>query len=734
MYYVTGVTMSNNRTTAKENLAKLMASENLLVEHADVPTAAFDLMKRKLYLPNWKNISDDVYTLLISHEVGHALYTPKEEWESQIMKEKNVEFKNVVNIVEDVRIEKLIQQKYPGTIRAFRSGYDELEKSNLFGTVGRDITEYGLLDRLNIHFKVGHFGYVNVPFSDKERVWLDRVNICKTFTEVLSLAKELMEFVEKNEESQGKSKPSQNGESSEYEVTEGDEQVSAQPQEQGDKSGMYRASPNDERQNNNDNEESEESKSSSDKPQEHSRGKVIVETQRHFDKAIQDLVAKNVKSNAYVNLPNTELDKIIVPYKRVHTQIREYYSKYYPQVFDWAGKHVHTFKNNSKNVVNQMANIFEMKKKARLDIRALTSKTGTLDMNRVHSYRYNDDVFKKVTTIPQGKSHGLVMFIDLSSSMYENIAGTFEQLLNLVLFCRRVNIPFEVYGFTDTYCAREGLVSHPRKYGTLYFDDRFCLRQYFTNRMTGVEFNDALQNIMCMMQYYNRTTYTGLPTQEQLNCTPLNPAIISGISVVNAFRDKNNLDIVNTIFLTDGEDTHGLTYTDDNGNDTYVGESYWTSRYSTANQNSRNYIRDLKTRKQWLIDNSTTTLLNIMREQTGAKVIGFFLAKKRDAQGRIEQMTQDRKRSDALMDSYKKNKFAEINNVDGYDAYYIIPSGSGLNVTSDEFESEVDTNIDWQDEKQAKKIMRSVQKEFATQMSQKMVSRVLLNRFIEHIS
>lgn len=725
--------MSNNRTSSKENLAKLMATENLLVEHADVPTAAFDLLKRKLYLPNWKDISDDVYTLLISHEVGHALYTPKDEWEAQIMKEKNAEFKNVVNIVEDVRIEKLIQQKYPGTIRAFRAGYDELQKSNLFGTVGRNIGEYGLLDRLNIHFKVGHFGYVNVPFSDKERPWVDRVNACKTFAEVLSLAKELMEYVEKNEESQGKSQPNQAGDSSEYDQSQESKDGSSSDEEGTQKSRNLQQVEGDE-QNETENNESEDSTSSKVKPDERKPGKVRVETQKHFDRALQDLVAKNVKSNVYVNLPETELDKVIVPYKKVHAQIREYYSKYYPQVSDWAAKHVNTFKNNSKTVVNQMANIFEMKKKARLDVRALTSKTGTLDMNRVHSYRYSDDVFKKITTIPQGKSHGLVMFIDLSSSMCENISGTFEQLLNLVLFCRRVNIPFEVYGFTDSYSARDGLLAHPKKYGTLHFDERFCLRQYFSNRMTGVEFNDALQNIMCMMQYYNRTTYTGLPTQEQLNCTPLSPAIISGIAVVNAFRNNNNLDIVNTVFLTDGEDTHGLAYTDDNGSESYVGESYWASRYSMAKGNARNYIRDLKTRKQWLIDNSTTTLLNIMREQTGAKVIGFFLARKRDAQSRIDQMTQDRKRSEELMDSYKKNKFAEITNVDGYDAFYIVPNGSGLTVTSDEFESEVDKNIDWEDEKQAKKAMRSVQKEFATQMTQKMVSRVLLNRFIEHIS
>lgn len=728
--------MSNTRTSSKEALAKLMATENLFVEHANVPTAAFDLIKRRLFLPNWKDISDNVYTLLISHEVGHALFTPKKEWEDEILKVKDRNFKNVVNILEDVRIEKLIQQKYPGTTRAFKAGYDELQKSNLFGTVGKDIEEYGLLDRLNIHFKVGHFGYVNVPFSEEEKPWLNKINSCKTFSDVLSLSKELMEYVKDHEESQGK-----DGESEETE--DGDASQENQQQKK------FKLSPDnnngkDSNGNSDDNQQNEEPQDpsedsgnkSDDGDDKQPSNPLKVKTQQHFDNALKDLVDTNIKNNVYVNLPNTDIEKLVVPYKKVHSQIRDYYSTYYCQVYEWAGKQVGSFKGNAKNVVNQMANLFEMKKKARLDVRALTSRTGTLDMNRVHSYRYNDDVFKKVTTIPMGKSHGLVMFIDLSSSMYDSISGTFEQLLNLVLFCRRVNIPFEVYGFTDCYSARDGLLQHPKQIGSLFFDERFCLRQYFSNKMTGTEFNDALQNILCMMQYYNRTSYAGVPTQEQLNCTPLNPAIIAGISIVNKFRESNNLDIVNTIFLTDGEDTHGLSYTDENGSDTFLGWMGLSMRFKSNNNSSdRNYIRDVKSRKQWEITNSTTTLLNILREQTGAKVIGFFLAKKRDAQCRIEQMIQDRKNSENLMDSFKKNKFAEITGADGYDAYYIIPNGSGLSVTSDEFESQIDTNsVDWDDEKQAKKVMRSVQKDFATQMSQKMTSRILLNRFIEHIS
>lgn len=722
-----------NRTSSKETLAKLMATENLLVEHADVPTAGFDLLKRKLLLPNWKNISDNVYTLLISHEVGHALFTPKDEWEAEIMKTKDSSFKTVVNIVEDVRIEKMIQSKYPGTIRAFKAGYDELQKANFFGTAGRDINSYGLLDRLNIHFKIGHFGYINVPFSEKEKPWLDKLSSCKSFSEVLALAKDLMEFVEKNPESQGQSQegdPSDAGDSGEEKVQK-KVGVVTEDSESGEGSGSQEVDPSelDAIIDPNNLLGKQESDNDPSNP-------IRVETQQKLDESLRSLIDQNIKNTAYVNLPATELDKLIVPYKKVHTQIREYYSKFYPQVFEWSANQVQTFKNTSKNVVNQMANLFEMKKKARLDVRSLTAKTGQLDMNRVHSYRYNEDVFKKVTTTPQGKSHGLVMFIDLSSSMYDSLSGTFEQLLNLVLFCRRISIPFEVYGFTDSYSAKDGIADHPRNFGTILYDARFCLRQYFSHKMTGVEFNEALQNILCMMQYYNRTSYTGIPVQEQLNCTPLNPAIIAGIQVVNSFRSANNLDVVNTIFLTDGDDTHGITYLNETtGEETFLGNSHYPYHYySASNPRERNFIRDLKSRKQWEVKASTPTLLNILREQTGAKVIGFFLARKRDAQMRIENMSRDRNKSAALLDSFKKMKFAEINNVMGYDAYYIIPNGSSLSVSSDEFEAEIDTTVDWDDEKQAKKAMKTAQKEFANQMSEKVVSRVLLNRFIDHIS
>ena len=63
-------------TEVKGTLAKLLATENLNVEHRNVPTAYFDIENRILCLPIWKDVSADVYDMLVGHEVGHALYTP----------------------------------------------------------------------------------------------------------------------------------------------------------------------------------------------------------------------------------------------------------------------------------------------------------------------------------------------------------------------------------------------------------------------------------------------------------------------------------------------------------------------------------------------------------------------------------------------------------------------------------------------------------------------------------
>ena len=89
----------------KSQLAKLLATEDLVVEHRHVETAQFNVHTRVLTFPQWEKASSNVYDMLVGHEVGHALYTPNRNW----LKEFNIS-PQFVNIVEDVRIEKMMKR------------------------------------------------------------------------------------------------------------------------------------------------------------------------------------------------------------------------------------------------------------------------------------------------------------------------------------------------------------------------------------------------------------------------------------------------------------------------------------------------------------------------------------------------------------------------------------------------------------------------------------------------
>ena len=121
-----------------------------MVEHKQTPTAYFDVDRRVLTLPNWDKASDIVYDMLVGHEVGHALFTPNKDWRYDVDCPKDF-----VNVIEDARIEKLMKRKYPGLKKSFAGGYKELNDRDFFDTHGEDLGSYSLIDRINLHFKIG---------------------------------------------------------------------------------------------------------------------------------------------------------------------------------------------------------------------------------------------------------------------------------------------------------------------------------------------------------------------------------------------------------------------------------------------------------------------------------------------------------------------------------------------------------------------------------------------------
>ena len=180
----------------KSQLAKLIATENIDVQHNKVKTASFDTLNRILTLPLFKQQSGDVYDMLIAHECSHALYTPNDGWLK--LKDDN-ELRSYVNVLEDCRIDRMIQKKYPGVVKNYINGFDILEKQNFFSTHDKDInTDLMLIDKINMYYKSSK----RLPFifSPDNKKWLGKIDNLKTFDEVVSLAKELLDWQKKEVE------------------------------------------------------------------------------------------------------------------------------------------------------------------------------------------------------------------------------------------------------------------------------------------------------------------------------------------------------------------------------------------------------------------------------------------------------------------------------------------------------------------------------------------------------
>ena len=183
----------------KGQLAKLLATEDLIVEHKKVSTAQFNVHTRVLILPMWDRASNIVYDMLVAHEVGHALFTPDINWLSE-----HKVHPSIVNIVEDARIEKLMKRKYAGLPKTFYHGYQELNDDDFFSVVDEELSDLSFADRINLHFKIGLF--VDVEFTDQEQEIVDKVDACETFDDVLEASKLVqgvdLEWMKNKEESE----------------------------------------------------------------------------------------------------------------------------------------------------------------------------------------------------------------------------------------------------------------------------------------------------------------------------------------------------------------------------------------------------------------------------------------------------------------------------------------------------------------------------------------------------
>ena len=808
----------------KSMLAKLLASENITVEHGNYQTASMDVKNRILRLPIWKEMSGSLYDLMVLHEVGHALYTPEDGWHESAS-DKGSGYKSFLNVVEDARIERKIKDKYPGGRKAFTEGYLDLIEKDFFGIKGVDLNTLNLIDRINLYFKGGFVH--DIEFTEEELEFVEKVRNTMTWDDVVRVTNELYEYAKENESETDMSDHSMmsmadSGDDSDdldmdMEGEESTDPMEGESEELGkrgleasdeEKEDSETDGPSAENEGEDKDSDSEgksvgdesaegegdsESKDSSDKESEDSSGRhddfgggasrgemveggksVEIDPSSFTDKIFRNREGELVQDadSGYVydygNMPVADTSKIIVDHKEIHEVITKHYKKSLENFKDSdeigrAQKGFIKFRSDNKKTVEYLAKEFEMKKAADAHSRTATANSGIIDTGMLHEYKYNEHIFKKINVTADGKNHGLVMVVDWSGSMNGNIKGTIEQMMVLVMFAKRVNIPFEVFLFSDSYPSearrefgRRDATGWTHKDGGKNGDlliNGFNLLNVFSSRMRANELHTAYINMTALAQCFDSDGYgyyrgyRTMPSELTLGGTPLNDSLLTMHTYLPEFKVKNNVQIVNLIYLTDG-DSAGGEYVWDRRSITrkdYTGNPY--EKYEEIRNLERGYrwnrnnrtktiIRDTKSKKEYTLDaygagkysrnEMTNTLVEILRDAHGVNVVNFYIIPKLsryDIVDFVSKKVEDRSAEiERLHSCWRKEGHIIGENYGGWTELYLIRGGKNLDVK----ETNLDVNTG------AKK--GEIKRAFAKMNKNKLKNRLLLSKFVDMVA
>ena len=704
------------RHEIKSQLAKLLATEDLIVEHRQVETAQFNVQTRVLTLPQWEKASNFVYDMLVGHEVGHALFTPDQDPPKGIPH-------TYLNIVEDARIEKLMKRKYLGLGKTFYRGYKELSDEDFFLLENEDISKMGLPDRINLHFKIGN--YMEIPISSgKEQELVDMVAGCETFEDVIAVAEALYKHCKEEKEKE--------------KVAD----IQQQPQQEQEDSGeeTQEQMPQIENRISDDigDGEQEESQDTKKLDVKSGPGETFDDEVRTVDtlnEKLKELVSMSGMDNTYAELPKVNLDTIIAKNSEIHDHIDEYFDIQKDRldtIFDRVDADYKEFKKSAQKEVNYLVKEFECKKAADSYARASTARTGVLDCSKLHTYKYNEDLFRKVTTLSDGKNHGLIFVLDWSGSMSNVLQDTCKQLYNLIWFCKKVSIPFEVYAFTNEwsreyfdykkndYVPRQEISHYEKKEGLLCVSDHFSMMNLLSSKTNSKELERQMINIWRIAYYYSSSWGCPYSIAQRLSLsgTPLNEALVSLHQILPKFQKENKLQKVQCVVLTDGEA---------NSLPQHVEIKYGTTKpYIGVRRldGGISYIRDRKLGTTYAVGYNffkfSEILLNNLKDNfPQVNFVGIRVVTSRDANGFIKMYHDPgSKEHSSIQTEWRKTKSFCIKN-SGYDAYF----GISATALSQDADFEVDEGA----------TKAKIKSAFVKSLKTKKLNKKVLGEFVELI-
>ena len=756
--------------TRKDSLARLLATEDLIIEHKKVPTAYFEPDTRKLVCPILKDdMSNQLYDLFMGHEVGHALITPADGWHDAVC-EKGATYKGYLNVLEDIRIEKHIKNKYAGLRRIFYDAYKELHVDlDFFGVKNYDVNKLAFIDRINLYFKIGH--KLMVEFSPEEQKLVTMMDTkMDTWEKVVKMADYLYELSKledlqpqtdtsaqsvETSEGDGDTMPQdfdeQEQEGDAEDSIGGDMESEEESEEEGEEDSTKGAEDSDEDAEEGD-EESEETGEGEEEKGRNLKGGEGEGGQsgNAEDKPNESITDKNFRNNedklhkdldnwerepAYIEFNSKEVKfkDLVLPYKRVMSEITSSFAQQDTQHCDTLAnsrEYTQKFFDFNKNIINYMAKEFDMRKAADAYKKSMSAKTGEIDMSRIHQYLLKDDIFKRATVIPDGKNHGVIMLVDWSGSMYDVIRETYEQTIVLTMFCRRVGIPHRVYAFTDAY--RDKNIDYRNEvdeFERFKFQPKsgFRLIELFSDKMNKKDFFDsavvmnAQLESMCGGRYYYSNKNNGdrfdadygQDYNYSLGGTPLDESLMVIRDYIADFKHNYGIDKLQFVTLTDGQSFQlsCFPYSDDK----FFHDRRTKNTYAYCKKGSRR---------------GTDNLLKWIEQTTGVDTVGFFICKNshRDFDSAVDMFSGEYQDWDTKQDGYKVFRkeggySVPTTEKSGYKEFYILNKRK-MGIVSEDDTLDVDAGASKQALKGAMKRMGN----------NKMSQRKILQHFVKKVA
>ena len=653
-------------THSTDVFARLLAAENLAVVHdASAETASFDLDSRVLTLPVWDTMSGHVYDMLVSHEVSHALHTPLEGWKKELEAAgPNASLvQHYINVVEDVRIERMIQAKFPGLRPDYKAGRQWM-KDNIMGDVLADVAngKAHSIDHVNLFAK----GMLDATdLTADEMAMYDRCYACETFDEVVALAKEFINELPEQEQNGGDaSNGNAQGEGQEGgEGAHGDEQ--AEGSAQGDDNANADGEGQDQSENAQANSEAKgdgsmESADDAKDDGSNADSDQRSEAAKKMDAAMKGLVNQNASDHEMRNLPvvgKRMNDFLITADEIINSHVGSTIT-----ANSIATRNYTNLQAEQKAMVNHMVNLFNQKRSATAHKRARRAKTGVLDTVKMTNYKWSEDIFRQIKVMPEGKNHGFFMLVDWSGSMSDKIIETVKQTIMLAEFCRRVNVPFRVAAFSSTgaeYLRNEERAEYVKGdleplYGT-------CLVEYLSSDLKKADFDKAATIFFdgAIGSTYDKSSYRCSGHKfDSLGSTPLDEGIMIASERMMQMRAAGKCEIMNLIILTDGEASSNM----------FVSKGWGRQDHGATITDPISGLR-FNTKNNWnTVRQSTKMALDVLRARVGqVNIVGIYLAScKRD----YTDFFHGQRDLDGAAQWDPKQRLYPVD-LDGYEKYFI---------------------------------------------------------------